>query len=133
MASYELIEQVLKCLDDGPGPDTKELRQSNLYARGLKHPVFSADASANRTGYFGKPTNVVLRRVYAELHGAKPSASVFKKVVKAFNHARDLGYRRKPHTPAESYPPIGAGSPYYVTEGELSPSQENAIRILEDG
>jgi transcriptional regulator with XRE-family HTH domain len=36
--------------------EPKELRQSNLYARGLKHPVFSADASANRTGYFGKPT-----------------------------------------------------------------------------
>ena|GEM_PF-3754017 len=82
----------------------------------------------------GPGLNVVIRRLYAERFGVEPNEQEFGEIIVAFEAAWVERYTpRRPVTDDCSPGPIGAGSPYYVREGELSPWQENAIRILEDG
>lgn len=76
----------------------------------------------------GPGVNVLIRRTYAELHGVEPTPAEFEEIARSFDDAWDRRFHR--HRPST---PFGAGSPFYVREGELPPGQENAIRILEDG
>jgi hypothetical protein len=127
--------RVSKLLQGASDPEhTVNIAPRELDKGGHSTPELIDQIFARLTCGDGPGVNVLIRRVYAELYGAEPSGVVFKKIADEFEIAWDQRFSPPVDPRLEKWlPPIGAGSPYYVKEGELSPHQENAIRILEDG